>query len=149
MAARRAPSLGIGLLSGGYGQEELERAGAYRVCEDPADLLRHIDEVGAASERDLEQDEISAGETSLAIYRGVPLHPLFIATGGPVHPIISVSDLTKTYASGFQALKEINLRIWPGEIFALLGPNGAGNDLDRHHMRDRQSDQRRCHGRRP
>jgi ABC-2 type transport system ATP-binding protein len=43
-----------------------------------------------------------------------------------VHPIISVSDLTKTYASGFQALKEINLRIWPGEIFALLGPNGAG-----------------------
>ena len=46
LAARRAPSLGIGLLSGGYGQEELERAGAYRVCEDPADLLRHIDEVG-------------------------------------------------------------------------------------------------------
>jgi ABC-2 type transport system ATP-binding protein len=43
-----------------------------------------------------------------------------------VHPIISVSDLTKTYASGFQALKDINLRIWPGEIFALLGPNGAG-----------------------
>ena len=46
LAARRAPSLGIGLLSGGYGQEELERAGAYRVYEDPADLLRHIDEVG-------------------------------------------------------------------------------------------------------
>jgi len=43
-----------------------------------------------------------------------------------VHPIISVSGLTKTYASGFQALKDINLRIWPGEIFALLGPNGAG-----------------------
>jgi ABC-2 type transport system ATP-binding protein len=43
-----------------------------------------------------------------------------------VQPIISVSDLTKTYASGFQALKEINLQIWPGEIFALLGPNGAG-----------------------
>jgi ABC-2 type transport system ATP-binding protein len=43
-----------------------------------------------------------------------------------VHPIISVSDLTKTYASGFRALKDINLRIWPGEIFALLGPNGAG-----------------------
>jgi ABC-2 type transport system ATP-binding protein len=43
-----------------------------------------------------------------------------------VQPIISVSDLTKTYASGFQALKKINLQIWPGEIFALLGPNGAG-----------------------
>jgi ABC-2 type transport system ATP-binding protein len=37
-----------------------------------------------------------------------------------------VSGLTKTYASGFQALNDINLRIWPGEIFALLGPNGAG-----------------------
>lgn len=43
-----------------------------------------------------------------------------------MHPIISVSGLTKTYASGFQALKDVNLRIWPGEIFALLGPNGAG-----------------------
>ena len=46
LAARRAPALGIGLLSGGYGQEELERAGAYRVYEDPADLFLHIDEVG-------------------------------------------------------------------------------------------------------
>jgi HAD superfamily hydrolase (TIGR01549 family) len=46
LAARRAPALGIGLLSGGYGGEELERAGAYRVYEDPADLLKHIDEVG-------------------------------------------------------------------------------------------------------
>jgi HAD superfamily hydrolase (TIGR01509 family) len=46
LAARRARALGIGLLSGGYGEEELERAGAYRVYEDPADLLRHIDEVG-------------------------------------------------------------------------------------------------------
>jgi phosphoglycolate phosphatase-like HAD superfamily hydrolase len=45
-AARRARALGIGLLSGGYGREELERAGAYRVYEDPADLLKHIDEVG-------------------------------------------------------------------------------------------------------
>ncbi|HEY5280307.1 MAG TPA: ATP-binding cassette domain-containing protein, partial [Pseudolabrys sp.] len=41
-------------------------------------------------------------------------------------PIISISRLTKTYASGFQALKEINLDIRRGEIFALLGPNGAG-----------------------
>lgn len=41
-------------------------------------------------------------------------------------PIISVSHLGKTYASGFQALKNINLDIRQGEIFALLGPNGAG-----------------------
>ena len=40
--------------------------------------------------------------------------------------IISVRSLTKTYASGFQALKNINLEIFRGEIFALLGPNGAG-----------------------
>jgi HAD superfamily hydrolase (TIGR01549 family) len=46
LAARRARALGIGLLSGGYGMEELERAGAYRVFEDPRDLLRHLDEVG-------------------------------------------------------------------------------------------------------
>ena len=46
LAARRAHGLGVGLLSGGYGQDELERAGAIRVYEDPADLLRHIDEVG-------------------------------------------------------------------------------------------------------
>ena len=39
---------------------------------------------------------------------------------------ISVSHLDKTYASGFQALKDINLEIQSGEIFALLGPNGAG-----------------------
>ena len=46
LAARRARLLGIGLLSGGYQLEELERAGAYRVYEDPADLLKHLDEVG-------------------------------------------------------------------------------------------------------
>lgn len=46
LAARRARALGIGLLSGGYGQDELESAGAYRVYEDPAGLLRHLDEVG-------------------------------------------------------------------------------------------------------
>jgi HAD superfamily hydrolase (TIGR01549 family) len=46
LAARRARALGVGLLSGGYGQDELERAGAYRVYEDPAGLLRHLDEVG-------------------------------------------------------------------------------------------------------
>ena len=41
-------------------------------------------------------------------------------------PIISITNLSKTYASGFQALKTINLDIRRGEIFALLGPNGAG-----------------------
>jgi phosphoglycolate phosphatase-like HAD superfamily hydrolase len=46
LAASRARALGVGLLSGGYGQDELERAGAYRVYQDPADLLRHLDEVG-------------------------------------------------------------------------------------------------------
>jgi len=46
LAARRAWALGVGLLSGGYGREELERSGAYRVYQDPADLLRHLDEVG-------------------------------------------------------------------------------------------------------
>jgi phosphoglycolate phosphatase-like HAD superfamily hydrolase len=46
LAAQRARAIGVGLLSGGYGQDELERAGAYRVYQDPADLLRHLDEVG-------------------------------------------------------------------------------------------------------
>jgi HAD superfamily hydrolase (TIGR01509 family) len=46
LAAQRARTLGIGLLSGGYGQDELERAGAYRVYQDPYDLLQHVDEVG-------------------------------------------------------------------------------------------------------
>ena len=43
-----------------------------------------------------------------------------------MQPIISVSNLSKTYASGFEALKSVNLEIRKGEIFALLGPNGAG-----------------------
>lgn len=46
LAARRARALGIGFLSGGYGVDELERAGAYRVYQDPQDLLAHLDEVG-------------------------------------------------------------------------------------------------------
>ncbi len=43
-----------------------------------------------------------------------------------MQPVVSVSHLFKTYGSGFRALKDINLEIRPGEIFALLGPNGAG-----------------------
>lgn len=46
LAAQRARALGIGMLSGGYGLDELQRAGAYRVYEDPADMLEHLDEVG-------------------------------------------------------------------------------------------------------
>jgi ABC-2 type transport system ATP-binding protein len=71
--------------------------------------------------------------------RGPPAHPLVAHIGrsfpnlaalpqqpSPMQPIISVSNLSKTYASGFQALKSINLDINRSEIFALLGPNGAG-----------------------
>src|SRR5712692_8828592 len=43
-----------------------------------------------------------------------------------MQPVISVCRLSKTYASAFHALKDINLDIYRGEIFALLGPNGAG-----------------------
>jgi HAD superfamily hydrolase (TIGR01509 family) len=46
LAARRARALGVGVLSGGYGREELIYSGAYRVYEDPLDLLAHLDEVG-------------------------------------------------------------------------------------------------------
>jgi HAD superfamily hydrolase (TIGR01509 family) len=46
LAARRAGALGVGLLSGGYGRDELERVGGYRVYADPAELLAHLDEVG-------------------------------------------------------------------------------------------------------
>jgi phosphoglycolate phosphatase-like HAD superfamily hydrolase len=51
LAAQRARALGIGLLSGGYGREELFYSGAYRVFEDPADLLAHLDEVGVRRPR--------------------------------------------------------------------------------------------------
>ena len=43
-----------------------------------------------------------------------------------MQPIVSISGLSKTYASGFEALKNVDLDIRRGEIFALLGPNGAG-----------------------
>src|SRR5437763_3115125 len=43
-----------------------------------------------------------------------------------MQPIVAVSNLSKTYATGFQALETVNLEIRRGEIFALLGPNGAG-----------------------
>ena len=50
LAARRAGVLGIRLLSGGYGTEELEHAGTYRIYEDPAMLLGHLDELGVCDE---------------------------------------------------------------------------------------------------
>ena len=46
LAAQRMKALGVGLLCGGYAESELERAGAYRVYEDPGDLLMHIEELG-------------------------------------------------------------------------------------------------------
>jgi HAD superfamily hydrolase (TIGR01509 family) len=51
LAARRAGALSVGLLSGGYGREELERAGAYRVYADPAELLARADELGVRNLR--------------------------------------------------------------------------------------------------
>ena len=50
LASRRAHAIGVGLLSGGYGQDELEQAGAYRVYADPAELALHIDELGVEAE---------------------------------------------------------------------------------------------------
>ncbi|CAM0997468.1 Haloacid dehalogenase-like hydrolase [Rhodanobacter sp. Root179] len=47
LAAQRARALGVGVLSGGYGMAELQQSGAFRVYDDPADLLRHVDEVAA------------------------------------------------------------------------------------------------------
>ena len=51
---------------------------------------------------------------------------LFLRQGPPVQPVISIQQLSKTYASGHPALQQIDLDIRQGEIFALLGPNGAG-----------------------
>jgi HAD superfamily hydrolase (TIGR01509 family) len=51
LAAQRAGALGVGLLSGGYGREELQAAGAYRVYNDPADLLSRVEEVGVRPRR--------------------------------------------------------------------------------------------------
>ena len=46
LAAQRARAIGVALLCGGYGEDELLKAGAYRVYRDPADLLAHLDELG-------------------------------------------------------------------------------------------------------
>src|SRR6202008_3490055 len=59
-------------------------------------------------------------------WRPCGVHTLPLNHRNPMSPIISVTNLSKTYASGFKALKNVNLEIRRGEIFALLGPNGAG-----------------------
>jgi len=67
LAARRARAIGVGVLSGGYGQEELERAGAYRVYQDPADLLEHPDEVGLRVVRGLKLTASKAPVETLVV----------------------------------------------------------------------------------
>ena len=66
LAARRAGALGVGLMSGGYGREELERAGAYRVYADPADLLARIDELGVRAPSGVRRPPGRAGGLSAA-----------------------------------------------------------------------------------
>ena len=62
----------------------------------------------------------AAGADRSAGSNAIAAHPVAL------EPVISVSGLSKTYASGVQALKDVHLEIRRGEIFALLGPNGAG-----------------------
>jgi HAD superfamily hydrolase (TIGR01549 family) len=52
LAAQRARALGVGLLAGGFGEDELMSAGAYRVYKDPADLLAHLEEIGIRVDND-------------------------------------------------------------------------------------------------
>lgn len=71
LAARRAGALGVALLSGGYGREELLFSGAFRVYEDAADLLAHLDEVGVR--RPLREDRRTREPVSHSTHAGEPL----------------------------------------------------------------------------
>src|SRR5512133_3315650 len=64
----------------------------------------------------------ASGNAGVAIRYASPSHTL----AKPMTPIISVNNLSKTYASGLSAVRNVSLEIRRGEIFALLGPNGAG-----------------------
>jgi ABC-2 type transport system ATP-binding protein len=72
------------------------------------------------------QSDIADPELASLSYAGQSPRAAEPIPAAPAPPIVSIRDLTKTYASGLQALKPINLDIRKGEIFALLGPNGAG-----------------------
>ena len=70
LAARRAGSLGIGLQSGGYGREELERAGAYRVYADPAEMLSRVDEIGVRLDENMAGTELASRRRPTASVTG-------------------------------------------------------------------------------
>ncbi len=77
---------------------------------------------------ELVPDMTADGRAGAVRYRDLyPLRPAPLIDSDSFMPsIISIKNLSKSYASGFRALKDINLDIRRGEIFALLGPNGAG-----------------------
>jgi ABC-2 type transport system ATP-binding protein len=96
----------------------------------PAGRGWHQIRAGSAAWRAVRRDLHGAAAArcaSIAHSVGFPAAPSNRVQPGPcVQPIIRIDKLGKTYASGFQALKSIDLEIRRGEIFALLGPNGAG-----------------------
>ena len=87
---RAARALGVGVLSGGYGQDELERAGAYRVYHDPVDLLRPLDEVGSGH-RSERLRHLPDGGTP----RAIDTAPCSMASTSPRHAIQNVDALYK------------------------------------------------------
>ncbi|CAL1125175.1 unnamed protein product [Cladocopium goreaui] len=79
LAARRARALSVGLLSGGYGREELIQAGALRVYEDPADLLKHIDEICCIASLKEARLAIDCGADAIGLVADMPSGPGTIA----------------------------------------------------------------------